>query len=102
MPGDYDGDGRTDFAVWRQSTGFWYIKYADDGATFSQQWGNNGAGDIAVSGDYDGDGRTDFAVWRRSTGFWYIKYADDGATFSQQWGNNGAGDDYLPPKVAGQ
>jgi hypothetical protein len=28
LPGDYDHDGVTDLAVYRPSTGMWYIKYA--------------------------------------------------------------------------
>ena len=44
VPADYDGDGSADFAVFRSSTGAWYLSYAKGGsASFS--WGAPAAGD---------------------------------------------------------
>ncbi len=33
VPGDYDGDGRCDFAVFRPSEGRWYVRFSDDDET---------------------------------------------------------------------
>jgi hypothetical protein len=44
VPGDYDGNGTTDMAVWRPSNGTWYVL---GGARL--QWGV--PGDIPVPGN---------------------------------------------------
>jgi len=64
-PGDFDGDGRAEIAVFRPSTGVWYVR----GVSITT-WG--GGADIPVAGDYDGDGKTDVAVYRPSTGTWFV------------------------------
>jgi hypothetical protein len=84
-PGNFDGDRKTDYAVFRNGT--WFIRNSGNEQVWSRQFGM--AGDKPVAGDYDGDGKTDIAVWRPSDGVWYIVRSLDGNYDFRQFGMNG-------------
>jgi hypothetical protein len=84
VPGDYDGDGKTDFSIFRPSTGEWYVLQTSDGSWSVATWGLSN--DIRVPADYDGDGRTDRAVWRPSNGVWYVARSSDATSVYQPYG----------------
>jgi hypothetical protein len=77
---DYDGDGKTDPAVFRPSTGEWFIQRGRDGF-YAIQFG--ALEDKPVVGDYDGDGKADQAVFRPSNGVWYIWNSRSGFSAAQ-------------------
>jgi hypothetical protein len=87
LPGDYNGDGRTEYALFRPSNGAWYVLNTATGFYDTFVWGVSG--DIPVPADYDGDGVTDKAVWRPSNGTWYIWRSSNNTTTSVQWGTSG-------------
>src|SRR5579875_2803620 len=68
---DYDGNLRADFALWRPSTGTWYIRGAVPQVQYVLPWGQSN--DVPVRGDYSGDGCADLMVWRPATGEWWLR-----------------------------
>ena len=77
--GDFLGDTRIDFAVWRGATGGdgnWYIRENGGNGFVSRFLGTPGVAatrDIAIAGDFGGDSKYDIAIYRPSnnTFYWY-------------------------------
>jgi hypothetical protein len=85
VPGDYDGNGYWDWAVYRPDSSMWFTNGGD--TDFTVQWGRSG--DIPVPADWDGDGDTDLGVFRPQLGLWFIYYLPGGTSTSIQWGTVG-------------
>jgi spore coat protein A, manganese oxidase len=73
VPGDYDGDRKTDLCVFRPANGTWFIRESSTSGLTSQVFAWGTSSDLLVPADYDGDGRTDAAVYRPSTGTWHFR-----------------------------
>jgi uncharacterized delta-60 repeat protein len=95
VPGDYDGDGKTDLCVSRgfniaPSTTTWYIRYTGGSPDAAFQWGA-GALDQFAQGDYDGDGTTDPTVYRRAgENNFYVRRSSDQMMQTFHWGQDDA------------
>jgi len=86
--GDFDGDGKSDFTVFRPSTGAWHTLKSSTNYTTSQSLSWGLSTDVPVPGDYDGDGKIDPAVFRPSTGAWFVLKSSTNYTtsFGVSWG----------------
>ena len=82
---DYDGDRRTDFAVFRTTNNTFFVLRNSTRTLIAQQFGLSSV-DIQVPGDYDGDGRTDFAVFRTTNGTFFVLNSSNNTIRAQQFG----------------
>jgi hypothetical protein len=98
VPGDYDGDGKSDptlrtppaggqsaaYIILQSSTGY------DYGSTLVIPAGWPGLQDTPVPADYNGDGITDPAIWRGRNGAWIIPLSPSFNTYMfSMWGVSG-------------
>jgi predicted outer membrane repeat protein len=110
VPGDYNGDGKSDPAIWRGSAGVWIIPMSPAFSTYQFfSWG--ATGDTPVAADVDGDLQSDIGYWRPSTGVWGFLQSTYGYSYANpvffNWGTSGDitvmadydGDDLADPAV---
>ena len=86
---DYDGDGKADGPIYRNTGGLWIA--ALSGYRY-QLWlvAEAGlAGLTPVPGDYDGDGITDMATFNRLNGWWTAQLSSTEQTVNGQFGGPG-------------
>ena len=70
--GDFNGDGKTDIAIFNQQSGQWHVQ-TSDGAGFIDQglwatFANATNLSVPITGDFNGDGVSDGGVYYRSNG----------------------------------
>src|SRR5262249_2721321 len=65
---DFDGDGRTDIAIYNPNNGQVKVLTSTTGFAKARYYETNIINGIPISGDYDGDGKADVAVYNPSTG----------------------------------
>jgi len=82
VPGDWNGNGITEMAVFRDSH-TWYIDYNGNGIWDSPAGGDRiyttgQAGDKPVFGDWNADGKTEMGVFRPSNHLFYLDVNGNG------------------------
>jgi len=82
-----NGDGKSDIAGDRPSTGVWYVKNSSSSTNTLTAIGLSS--DIPTPGDFDVDKKADFLVFRPSEGAWYRLNSSTGASRAYQFGNTG-------------
>ncbi|MFA5269574.1 MAG: glycine-rich domain-containing protein [Methanoregula sp.] len=90
VAGDWNGDGKSEIGVFRNSTHRFYLDTSGDGLYGSDDslYSFGSAGDLPVAGDWNNDGEDEIGVFRNSTHLFYLDYNGNGT-----W--DGAGTDLL-------
>jgi hypothetical protein len=86
VQGDFDGDGKTDFSIFRPSGDQWRIPRSGDGTYGFHKIG--AAGDRRAPADSDGGWMTGPAMFHPSTGVWHMLGSRSNSATSRQFGSS--------------
>ena len=92
MGADFDGDGKTDYAIYRASSAQYFVRKSLDSSAEVLTWGDAAQADRPVPADYDGDGKSDYAVYRPGTAQFLVRKSSSGIAEVVTWGIAGGGD----------
>ena len=73
VPGDYNGDGYDEVAIWNGTNQYWYWRSVPDGMITQFRFGTPTA--VPLPYDYNGDGRLDPAYWEPREGKIYVTFS---------------------------
>lgn len=71
--GDWNGNGVTTLGLYRQSTGFLFLRNTNDQGVAHIQIYYGNPGDIPIAGDWDGDGVQTVGIYRPSNQRFYLR-----------------------------